>query len=70
MSLNSGKGRLLRAIRDLHVKWERVREQWSDPVVIDFEREFVDELDTHVRTAAAAMEDMEELLVRARRDCG
>lgn len=69
MSLNSARGRLLGSLKELHGRWERVSQVWDDPVRADFEKHYIHPLDAKSRTAVAAMEQMEELLAKAKRDC-
>ncbi len=69
MSLSTGKGRLIRATKDLRAKWDRVLDDWDDPVTAKFEHEFLADLETQVRTAISAMDEMGELIDKAKRDC-
>ncbi len=64
-----GPMKLVSALKELHGRWDRVRTRWNDPVAKAFEKEFLASLDGRVRTGAAAMEQMRELVEQARREC-
>ncbi len=69
MSVSVGQAKLQRALKDLHAAWGRVRPSWRDEVARSFEGEVVAELDHRVRGALGGMQQMQEVLQRARRDC-
>lgn len=69
MSVRTGQARLKEAARALGVAWDPVRRAWDDKVRRDFEREFLSRLPSIVDGASQAMDEMAELLQRARRDC-
>ena len=69
MSLATGRMKLVSALKDLRGRWDRVRVRWNDPVAMAFEKQFLANLDGKVRSGAAAMEQMQELVAQARREC-
>ena len=69
MSLSVGRTKLVTALKDLRVRWDRVRSLWDDPVAKDFEAKFLEPLEGKVRSGVSAMENMYELVLKARRDC-
>jgi hypothetical protein len=70
MSLSTGRSKLMTSLKELRLRWDRVRTRWDDPVSRDFEKEFVAPLDGKVRSAVSAIEQMYEVVSKARRDCG
>jgi hypothetical protein len=70
MSLSTSRSKLVSSLKDLHSRWDRVRMQWEDKVAKDFEDEFLGPLDGKVRGGVSAIEHMNELMMRARRECG
>ncbi len=70
MSLGNSRSRLQGAIKELQVKWDQARLRWNDPQTVDFERQFLQPLEPRLRGALTAMEKMEGILARVRRDCG
>ena len=69
MSLTAGRARLLSAYRDLHMRLDRTRQDWNDPVRARLEAEFIEPLETEVRAAVAAIEQMEAFMRQAQAAC-
>jgi len=65
-----GRYRLLAAMKDLKIRWERARLRWDDPVSKDIEATVIEPLEPKVRAAVAAMEKLGEAMARARQECG
>ncbi len=70
MSMGVSRARLNASMKRLLVHWEIVKTQWDDPVSREFETKHLKSLEPAVRGTANAMEKMEAILARARRDCG
>jgi hypothetical protein len=60
---------LLKAAKDLVEAWSRTEANWHDSARADFERDFLTELAPAVATAAGAVQRIEEVLARARKEC-
>jgi hypothetical protein len=69
MSMATGRTKLVSSLKELNTRWEHVQRHWNDPVRKDFEREFLAPLEGKVRSGASAMEHMNELLMKVRREC-
>ena len=69
MSVNAGHARLREASKDLLVHWNDIRAVWRDENSQRFEEAWVEPLLSSIRTARIAMEHMETVLQRIRRDC-
>ena len=69
MSLSVGRTKLVTALKDLRVRWDTVRTLWDDPVARDFELKFLEPLEGKVRSGVSAMENMYEMVLKARKDC-
>lgn len=69
MSISTGRTKLVTSLKELHARWDRLSRIWDDPVSRDFAQEFIAPLDGKVRSGVSAMEQMYELLVKAKRDC-
>jgi hypothetical protein len=69
MSMTSARSNLLGAMSDLLVRWERIKEQWDDPVSRDVEKNFIEQIEPRVRSAAAAMNQMSDVMALAMREC-
>ena len=70
MSLTAARGQLHRGLIDLMRHWSRTRETWDDAVAASFEKQFLEPLEPATRSAMDAMEEMADLLAKARRECG
>jgi len=70
MSMGTSRTKLISAVKDLHIRWDRVKTRWNDPVSKEFEEEFLASLEGKVRGSVQAIEDMDALLRRARKECG
>ena len=69
MSINSGRVKLVTSLKEIKVRWSKVSPLWDDAVRKSFEKEFLDPLEGKVRSAVTAMEEMQVLLTKARKDC-
>jgi hypothetical protein len=65
----TGRARLLRAAKDLAVRWYEVQEVWRDSQTAQFEKRVMSPLEANVRVTAQAMERLEGLLAQAKNDC-
>ena len=70
MSVSGARAKLKDAHRSLAVAWEQARQSWDDPASRSLERHHLAPLETTVRTALGALDLMNEVLERVRRDCG
>lgn len=70
MSLTAGRNRIEYAMRDLMIKWAEATEKWDDVKAREIHDRHLILLEPKVRAALAAMEKMEDLLAKAKRDCG
>lgn len=69
MSVGVSRAKLLGAVRDLHVRWDRVRDLWDDPAAKHIEESIIGPLEPRVRAAVSAMEKMNQILHKIRSDC-
>ncbi len=69
MSLRTGMHRLQEATIIFEHRWTAAREQWADRRASDFESRFIEPLTPASRSAVGAMEQMAEVVSRARQEC-
>lgn len=69
MSLAVGRSKMIGALKELMVKWDRTKENWDDPMSRTLEERVLTPLEPKIRAAATAMDKMGEVLARARREC-
>ncbi len=69
MSLGSSRSRLMALTRDLSARWQETRDVWSDAKRDEFEQRHLVPLFAAVERAGVALEQLDEILKKARRDC-
>lgn len=70
MSLTASRGKLLTALKELRAQWEETRRRWHDPVAKRFEEQVWGQLEATTLGAIAAMDRLDQVLLRARSECG
>ena len=66
----TGGGQRLGALtRDLSNRWQQTKESWRDAKAEEFERQYIEELQTSVDKAMHVMEQLDKLMVKIRSDC-
>jgi hypothetical protein len=69
MSLGATRSRLAALTRELSACWLETRESWQDAKRDEFEQQYLQVLFTNVDRSIAALERLEELLKKVRKDC-
>jgi hypothetical protein len=69
MSLNANKSRLTALTKNLSLRWAETKDHWRDIKSEEFDQRFMQELFPSVNKAAAAIEKLEEILNKIRKDC-
>ncbi|MFK7960992.1 MAG: hypothetical protein AB8G96_10750 [Phycisphaerales bacterium] len=69
MSLSASRAKLLRSLKDLNHRMDRVNQDWNDRVQRQLQTEAIDPLDAATRSTITAIEHLEQVLARARGDC-
>jgi hypothetical protein len=69
MSVNAGRGKLREGSKRLQARWKEIRVVWRDENSRRFEETLMEPLLSSIRTSEMAMEHMEAVLQRVRRDC-
>lgn len=69
MSVGVSRAKLLGAVKDLQLRWGRVRELWDDEAAAHVQEKIVEPLEPRVRAAVTAMEKMNGILNKIRSDC-
>lgn len=60
---------MAKALKDLQAHWEQTRTVWNDDARNDFERDHLNGLIPAMKTATTAIQRIEEILRRARKEC-
>jgi len=69
MNLSGNKGRLTGLTREISLRWADTKNHWRDARSAEFEQRFMQELLPRVNKAATAIEKLDELFKRIRKDC-
>ncbi len=69
MNLNGNKSRMQGLTKDISLQWTNTKNHWRDSRSADFDRSYMQELLPRVNQAAGAIEKLEELFKRIRKDC-
>jgi hypothetical protein len=69
MGVHEARGNLAKSFKELMLRWQDTRAQWDDAQAEQFEESVLRNLESDLRTANSAMEQMGVLLHQVRRDC-
>jgi len=69
MKLGGNKSRLVGLTRELSQAWTETKNNWRDAKSEEFERLYIAELSANVNRAVMVLDQLEELLKKARSDC-
>ena len=69
MNLSGTKNRLVSLTRELAVQWSETKNHWWDAKTREFERRYIAELLVSVDKAVTAIEQLDEVLDKVRKDC-
>ncbi|MFZ4573522.1 MAG: hypothetical protein ACOYN0_03945 [Phycisphaerales bacterium] len=70
MSVHAAKANLVDALKKLRIRFDGVKDQWDDAVRRRFERDYIEPLEGATIAAAKGLDQLEELMQRAKRECG
>lgn len=69
MGLHEARGTLAKAFKDLTTRWQDARAQWDDAQAEQFEQTYLLNLESDLKVAASAMDQIGTLLHEARQKC-
>jgi hypothetical protein len=69
MGVHEARGNLAKAFKELMLRWQETRGQWDDAQAEQFEETVLRTLESDLRTANSAMDQMGILLNQVKRDC-
>jgi hypothetical protein len=67
--MNASQNRLMALSKDLRAAWVETRQHWSDAKSLEFEKRFLDELNSGVNQAISSIDALERVLNKVRDDC-
>ncbi|MGA3163124.1 MAG: hypothetical protein ABSD77_02840 [Verrucomicrobiota bacterium] len=69
MNLSGTKNRLVALTKELAVQWDETKNHWWDAKTREFERRYIAELLVNVDRTVTAIERLNEVLDKVRKDC-
>ena len=69
MSITVGHAQLQDALKELTIRWERVKHKWDDQKTREFEEDMVAPLKPKIKATLAALERVGSVVAQARREC-
>ncbi len=69
MSVNDAHARLSKTRKEILTNWHELRGLWRDEAADNFEKSYIDPLETELRKSKLAMEQLGALIARIKNDC-
>jgi len=69
MGVHESRGNLAKAYKELMLRWSDTRAAWDDVRAEEFEKQYLQQLESDLKAAGSAMDQMGILLHQIRRDC-
>jgi hypothetical protein len=67
--MNASQNRLMTLSKDLRAAWDDTKQYWGDAKSLEFEKRFLDELNSGVNQALSSIDALERVLNKVRDDC-
>lgn len=69
MSMVANRTRLATLTKLLVNEWHNTKEQWHDKQSLKFEKEYIDSLLHNVTSTAEAIDKLDKLITKVKKDC-
>ena len=69
MGIHEGRGQLNKALKELTARWHEAKMSWDDVNAERMEKEYLQPLESDLKSAVGAMDHMAVLLNQIRREC-
>lgn len=70
MSARTAKSNLLDALKQLHIRWQAIKERWDDQARRSFEEDVIAPLPKKIESASKGIEHVLELMSKVHQECG
>jgi hypothetical protein len=67
--MTGNSARLAALTRDLFERWRQTRATWRDPRSTQFEKDYLEPLESAVKSTLSGITELESVLRQIRRDC-
>ena len=69
MGVHEGRGQLGKIVKNLTQAWQETRAVWDDPISEKLNEEFIEPVETDLKNAMVAMDQMAVLISTIKREC-
>jgi len=69
MNVRGSAANLAQAAKDLSLEWQQTQNYWRDVKSREFAENYLEQLPAYVARATAAMEELDGVLRKVRKDC-
>ncbi len=69
MALFTGRAKLYDGMKTLRAHWDDIQQIWKDPVRDEFEEQHWKPLEVQLHSAMRAIDRLDQVLTKMRRDC-
>jgi hypothetical protein len=69
MGMHEARGTLAKSFKELMLRWAETRAAWDDAQAAHFEQTYLRNLESDLKVAASAMDQVSIVLNQAKRDC-
>ena len=67
--MKASGSRLEAITKELRFQWQQTKEHWADAKSLEFEHRFLEELFVSVDRSVSAIEQLDKLITRIKKDC-
>ena len=67
--MNASRARLEALTKELRLQWQQTKEHWADAKSREFEQRFLQELFGTVERSASAIEQLDRVITKIKKDC-
>ena len=70
MSLAGNRSRIVALTSQILRSWEQTQEYWRDGKSEEFGKRYIDELTSATNASSSALEQLESIIIKIKKDCG
>ena len=69
MNVRGSAANLAQSAKDLSLEWQQTQNSWRDVKSREFAEQYLEQLPSYIARAMSAMEELEGVLRKVRKDC-
>jgi len=70
MNFQTGRAHLMEHYKTTARQWQRLGNTWKDQKAEEFNKDYMQALERHVKMSLSAIEEVDEIFERLRQECG